>query len=107
MTEPGLALAQGQRPGAGVDRVTTALSFSRPAYGVVILQQVTRPSVTPRRPARPRHALDGPRVMAVQAALVGICTWVAGFTNQQLVELVGDLLRIPYGSRQPPRTCAG
>jgi hypothetical protein len=41
-----------------------------------------------------------PRVMAVLAALLGFCHLVAGFTNRQLVELVGALLDGPYASRQ-------
>jgi len=41
-----------------------------------------------------------PRVMAVLAALLGFCHLMVGFTNQQLVELVGALLDAPYRSRQ-------
>jgi hypothetical protein len=45
--------------------------------------------------------------MAVLAALLGFCHLAAGFTNQQLVELVGALLDIPTAPARPPTTCAG
>jgi hypothetical protein len=73
---------------------------ARPAPDVVTLQQVTRPSTTPDGLHAPGMRFGDPRVMAVLAALAGFCHLVAGFTNQQLVELVGALLDTPYGSRQ-------
>jgi hypothetical protein len=41
---------------------------------VVILQQVTRSSVTPDGLHAPGMRFGGPRVMAVLTVLVGICT---------------------------------
>jgi len=73
---------------------------ARPAPDVVTLAQVTRPSVTPDGLHAPGMRFGDPRVMAVLAALLGFCHLVAGFTNQQLVELVGALLDPSYGSRQ-------
>lgn len=73
---------------------------ARPAPDVVTLAQVTRPSTTPDGLHAPGMRFGDPRVMAVLAALVGFCHLVAGFTNQQLVELVSALLDGPYSSRQ-------
>jgi hypothetical protein len=73
---------------------------ARPAPDVVTLAQVTRPSVTPDGPHAPGMRFGDPRVMAVLAALVGFCHLLVGFTNHQLVELVGALLDPSYSSRQ-------
>jgi hypothetical protein len=73
---------------------------ARPAPDVVTLARVTRPSTTPDGLHAPSMRFGDPRVMAVLAALLGFCHLIAGFTNQQLVELVGALLDTPYSSRQ-------
>ncbi len=67
---------------------------------MVTLAQVTRPSTTPDGLHAPGMRFGDPRVMAVLAALLGFCHLAAGFTNQQLVELVSALLDAPYSSRQ-------
>jgi hypothetical protein len=73
---------------------------ARPAPDVVTLAQVTRPSMTPDGLHAPGMRFGDPRVMAVLAALVGFCHLLVGFSNHQLVELVGALLDTPYSSRQ-------
>lgn len=67
---------------------------------MVTLAWVTRPSVTADGLHVPSMRFGDPRVMAVLAALVGFCHLLAGFTNRQLTELVGELLEVPYASRQ-------
>jgi hypothetical protein len=73
---------------------------ARPAPDVVTLARVTRPSTTPDGLHAPGMRFGDPRVMAVLAALLGFCHLPVGFTNHQLVELVGALLDLSYSSRQ-------
>jgi hypothetical protein len=73
---------------------------ARPAPDVVTLTAVTRPSTTRDGLHAPALAFGDPRVMAVLAALVHFSHVLAGFSNQDLVELVINLWDQPYSSRQ-------
>lgn len=71
-----------------------------PAPDAATFQKVTRPSTTEDGLYSPGLRFGDPRVMAVLSSLVGFCHLVAGFTNQQLVQLVSALLNAPYTTRQ-------
>jgi hypothetical protein len=73
---------------------------ARPAPDVVTLTHVTRPSTTTDGLHAPALPFGDPRVMALLAALVHFSHVLAGFRNQQLVELVTSLWDQPYTSRQ-------
>jgi hypothetical protein len=73
---------------------------ARPAPDVVTLTHVTRPSTTHDGLHAPALAFGDPRVMALLAALVHFSHILAGFTNQQLVELVASLWDQPYTSHR-------
>src|SRR5947209_1675665 len=73
---------------------------ARPAPDVVTLTHVTRPSTTTDGLHAPALAFGDPRVMALLASLVHFSHVLAGFTNQQLVELMASLWDQPYSSRQ-------
>lgn len=73
---------------------------AQPAPDVVTLARVTRPSTTEDGQHAPGLRFGDPRVMALLGALVGFVHLIAGFTNRQLVELVGVLLNTTYTSRQ-------
>jgi hypothetical protein len=73
---------------------------ARPAPDVVTLTHVTRPSTTSDGLHAPALAFGDPRVMALLAALVRFSHLLAGFTNRDLVDLVGSLWDHPYSSRQ-------
>ncbi len=75
-------------------------SDARPAPDVVTFAQVTRPSTTADGLQAPSLRFGDPRVMALLAALLGFGHILAGFTNAQLVQLVGTLLDAPYTARQ-------
>lgn len=67
---------------------------------MVTLTHVTRPSTTHDGLHAPALAFGDPRVMALLATLVHFSHVLAGFTNQQLVELVASLWDQAYSSRQ-------
>lgn len=71
-----------------------------PAPDVATFAEVTQPSTTPDGLQAPSLRFGDPRVMALLAALLGFCHLFAGFTNQQLIQLVGTLLDAPYTTRQ-------
>src|SRR5207302_8169391 len=73
---------------------------ARPAPDVVTLTHVTRPSTTTDGLHAPALAFGDPRVMALLASLVHFSHVLAGFTIQQLVELMASLWDQPYSSRQ-------
>ena len=72
---------------------------ARPAPDVATFLQVTRPSITEGQYV-PGLRFGEPRVMALLAALVSFRHLVVGFTNHQLVELVGALLGEDYRRQQ-------
>jgi hypothetical protein len=71
---------------------------ARPTPEVVTLTHVTRPSTTQEGRHAPALAFGDPRVMALLAALLHFSHVLAGFTNQQLVDLVASLWDQPYSS---------
>jgi hypothetical protein len=73
---------------------------AQPAPDVVTLTHVTRPSTTTDGLHAPALAFGDPRVMALLASLVRFSHVLVGFTNRELVALVGSLLDQPYSSRQ-------
>ena len=62
--------------------------------------RVTRPSRTDDGLYAAALRFGAPRVMAVLSTLVGFCHIAVGFTNRELVDLVGGLLGESYTSRQ-------
>jgi hypothetical protein len=73
---------------------------AQPAPDVATFQQVTRPSQTQDGLYAAALRFGDSRVMAVLGSLVGFCHVTVGFTNRDLIALVGALLRAPYTSRQ-------
>lgn len=73
---------------------------ARPAPDVVTVREVTRPSKTPDGLHAPGLCFGDPRVMALFAALVMFSHFLAGFRNRQLVDVMGQLLGVPYSTRQ-------
>jgi hypothetical protein len=73
---------------------------AQPAPDVATFSRVTRPSRTDDGLYAAALRFGDPRVMAVLSSLVGFCHVAVGFTNRELVELVGVLLGEPYTSRQ-------
>ena len=74
---------------------------ARPAPDVVTFNEVTRPSTTSDGLHAPGLRFGDARVMAVLAAILGFLHCLVGFTNAQLVQLVGPLLEdLSYSSRQ-------
>jgi len=73
---------------------------AQPAPDVVTFAKVTQPSFTDDGFRSPSLRFGDPRVVALLAALLGFCHVLAGFTNRQLVDLIGTLLDAPYTSRQ-------
>jgi hypothetical protein len=73
---------------------------AQPAPDVATFAQVTRPSRTDDGLYAAALRFGDTRVMGVLGALVGFCHVAAGFTNRELVELVGAQLGEPYTSRQ-------
>ncbi len=73
---------------------------AQPAPDVVTFSDVTQPSFTHDGFRCPSLRFGDPRVVALMSALLGFCHILAGFTNHQLVELMGPLLGAPYTSRQ-------
>jgi hypothetical protein len=73
---------------------------AQPAPDVATFQRVTRPSQTTDGLYAAALRFGDPRVMAVLGTLVGFCHVAVGFTNRDLTQLVGALLRDSYTSRQ-------
>jgi hypothetical protein len=73
---------------------------AQPAPDVATFCQVTQPSQTKDGLYAAALRFGDSRVMAVLGALVGFCHIAIGFTNRELVGLVGALLAKPYTSRQ-------
>lgn len=73
---------------------------ARPAPDVATLARVTRPTTTPDGLHAPALCFGDPRVMALLSALACFAHVLAGFRNQDLVELVASMLDVPYASRQ-------
>ena len=76
------------------------MADAQPAPDVATFQRVTRPSQTKAGLYAAALRFGDPRVMAVLDSLVGFCHVAVGFTNRDLIQLVGALLRGPYTSRQ-------
>jgi hypothetical protein len=73
---------------------------AQPAPDVATFSRVTRPSRTDDGLYAAALRFGDPRVMAVLSTLVGFCHVAVGFTNRELVDLVGPLLGEPYTGRQ-------
>jgi hypothetical protein len=73
---------------------------AQPAPDVATFHRVTRPSRTQDGLYAAALRFGDPRVMAVLGSLVGFCHVAVGFTNRDLMQLVGALSQEPYTSRQ-------
>lgn len=73
---------------------------AQPAPDVATFHQVTRPSHTDDGLYAAALRFGDPRVMAVLGSLVGFCHVAVGFSNRDLIPLVGALLRQSYTARQ-------
>jgi hypothetical protein len=73
---------------------------AQPAPDVATFERVIRPSQTTDGLYAAALRFGDPRVMAVLGSLVGLCHVTVGFTNRDLIPLVGALRRGPYTSRQ-------
>jgi len=73
---------------------------AQPAPDVATFCQVTQPSQTKDGLYAAALRFGDSRVMALLGALVGFCHIAVGFSNRELVGLVGALLAKPYTSRQ-------
>jgi hypothetical protein len=73
---------------------------AQPAPDVVTFHQVTRPSHTSDGLYAAGLRFGDPRVMAVLGSLVAFCHVPVGFSNRDLIPLVGALVPEPYTSRQ-------
>lgn len=65
---------------------------AQPAPDVVILNQVTRPSLTADGQRAPALRFGDPRVTANMSAIVGFCHLVTGINNKNPVDLVASQL---------------
>ena len=72
---------------------------AQPAPDVATFHRVTRPSQTQDGLYAAALRFGDPRVMAVLGSLVGFCHVAVGFTNRDLIPLVGALWREPYTPR--------
>jgi hypothetical protein len=73
---------------------------AQPAPDVATFHQVTRPSQTSDGLYAAGLRFGDPRVMAVLGALVGFCHVPVGFSNRDLIPLVGALVEQSYTARQ-------
>ncbi len=73
---------------------------AQPTPDVATFWQVTRPSTTDDGLYAPGLRFGEPRVTAILASLVGFCHFFTGFSNNDLVQSVSQLMTSAYSSRQ-------